>query len=155
MPFRYERFAAIWPPDLTGDPSCRHRRVLAEYRGDSPPTIDPAQRDLPTRHEAEEQDDGGVFAGQRALCLHAPAEFLVEPLDGRKEGTRHLLIDRLHLLIFIFGVERLKLRVAIRSRTSAEQWSFLAIRTRLMRSQGCQMRASVSFISPSAHASRQ
>src|SRR2546430_2655027 len=81
MPFRYERFAAIWPPDLTGDPSCRHRRVLAEYRGDSPPTIDPAQLDLPTRYEAEEQDDGGVFAGQRALCLHAPAEFLVEPLD--------------------------------------------------------------------------
>ena len=72
MPFRYERFAAIWPPDLTGDPSCRYRRVLAEYRGDSPPTIDPAQLDLPTRHEAEEQDDGGVFAGQRALCLHAP-----------------------------------------------------------------------------------
>src|SRR2546425_9565752 len=81
MPFRYERFAAIWAPDLTGDPSCRHRRVLAEYRGDSPPTIDPAQLDLPTRHEAEEQDDSGVFAGQRALCLHAPAEFLVEPLD--------------------------------------------------------------------------
>src|SRR5439155_11359114 len=42
---------------------------------------DPAQLDLPTRYEAEEQDDGGVFTRERALRLHPAAEFFVEPLD--------------------------------------------------------------------------
>jgi hypothetical protein len=37
-------------------------------------------------------------------------EHLGQRLDGRKEVTRHPLIDRLHLLTFIFGIERLKLR---------------------------------------------
>jgi hypothetical protein len=30
----------------------------------------PARLDLPARHEAEEQDDGGAFARQRALRFH-------------------------------------------------------------------------------------
>src|SRR5205085_11759517 len=49
--------------------SCRHRRVLAEHRGDLPPPVDPAQLDLPAYHEAEEQDQRGVLARQRAWVL--------------------------------------------------------------------------------------
>jgi hypothetical protein len=32
--------------------------VLTEHRSDLPPAVDPAQVDLPTRHEPEEQDLG-------------------------------------------------------------------------------------------------
>jgi len=35
--------------------------VLAEHGGDLPPPIDPAQLDLPTGHEAEEQDQCRVL----------------------------------------------------------------------------------------------
>ena len=41
----------------------------AGVRVNLPPAVDSAQLDLPARHEAEEQDDGGVFARQRALRL--------------------------------------------------------------------------------------
>jgi hypothetical protein len=37
-------------------------RVLAEHAGDLPPAIDPAQLDLPTRHEAEEQNQRRVLS---------------------------------------------------------------------------------------------
>jgi hypothetical protein len=40
----------------------RHRRMLAEHWGDLPPAIDPAQLDLFAGHEAQEQDEGRVFA---------------------------------------------------------------------------------------------
>src|SRR5260370_35302733 len=67
---------------MTSDPSRRSRRqVLAYHRGDLPPAVDPAQLDLPARHEAEEQDDGGVFTRERALRLYPAAEFFVKPLD--------------------------------------------------------------------------
>jgi hypothetical protein len=33
----------------------RHPRVLALHSGDLPPVVDPAQPDLPDRHEAEEE----------------------------------------------------------------------------------------------------
>lgn len=59
------------------------------HRGDSPPSVNPTQLDLPARDEGEEQDDGGIFAQQSALCLHAPATFLVEPLN-RLRGSQHL-----------------------------------------------------------------
>src|SRR5205823_14438824 len=61
--------------------SCRYRRVLTEHRGDLPPAIDLSQLDLPTGHEAEEQDQRGLFARQRALRLHAAPEFFVESLN--------------------------------------------------------------------------
>jgi hypothetical protein len=35
--------------------------MLPQHRGDLPPAIDPAQPDLPARHEAEEQDQRSVF----------------------------------------------------------------------------------------------
>jgi hypothetical protein len=56
--------------------------MLAEHRGDLPPAIDLTQPDLPTRYEAEEQDNGGVFTRHRTLRFHASAEFLVKPLNG-------------------------------------------------------------------------
>src|SRR5262245_56171350 len=62
-------------------PSCRRRWTLPEDGGDLPPAVDPAQPDLPARHETEEQYDGGVFTRERALRLHPAAEFFVEPLD--------------------------------------------------------------------------
>src|SRR5882762_149824 len=52
-----------------GDASCRDRCVLAEHGGDLPPAVDPAQLDLPARHEAEQQSQRRVFARQRALRL--------------------------------------------------------------------------------------
>jgi hypothetical protein len=48
------------------DASCRDR-VLVEHRGDFPLAVDPAQLDLPTHHEAEEQGQRRAFAGQRTL----------------------------------------------------------------------------------------
>src|SRR6266568_6347274 len=72
--------------------SCRHRRVLTEHRGDLPPAIDPAQPDLPARHEAEEQNEGSVLAGQRALGLYAAAKFLVEPLNRVRSPYRFPLL---------------------------------------------------------------
>src|SRR5437667_4977492 len=68
--------------------SCRDR-VLVEHPGDFPPAVDPAQLDLPTHHEAEEQGQRCVFAGQRALRLQAPAKLLVEPLN-RVRGAQRL-----------------------------------------------------------------
>src|SRR5881409_389437 len=75
-------------PGEMRDASCRDR-VLVEHRGDFPPAVNPAQLDLPTHHEAEEQGQRRVFAGQRALRLHAPAKLLVEPLD-RVRGAQRL-----------------------------------------------------------------
>jgi hypothetical protein len=63
------------------DASCCYRRVLAKHGGDLPPAVDPAQLNLPTDHEAEEQDQRRVFARQRALRLHATPEFFVEPFN--------------------------------------------------------------------------
>ena len=63
--------------------------MLAEHRGDLPPAVDPAQRDLPAGHEAKEQDQCRVLGRQRALRLHAAPEFLVGPLD-RIRGSQRL-----------------------------------------------------------------
>jgi hypothetical protein len=38
--------------------------MLTEHRGDFPSAVDPAQLDLSTCHETEEQDERRVFAGQ-------------------------------------------------------------------------------------------
>src|SRR6266566_1366610 len=63
--------------------------MLAEHRSDFPPAVDPAQLDLPTHHEAEEQGQRRVFAGQRALRLRASAKLHVEPLN-RVRGAQRL-----------------------------------------------------------------
>ena len=68
------------------DASCRHRRRLAQHGGDLPPAINPAQFDLAADDEAEEQDYGGVFARQGALCLHAPAELFEAYPRSRKRS---------------------------------------------------------------------
>jgi hypothetical protein len=46
--------AARHIPGEMRDASCRDR-VLVKHRGDFLPAVDPAQLDLPTHHEAEEQ----------------------------------------------------------------------------------------------------
>jgi len=46
--------AARHVPGEMREASCRDR-VLVEHRGDFLPSVDPAQHDLPTHHEAEEQ----------------------------------------------------------------------------------------------------
>jgi hypothetical protein len=55
--------------------------MMAEHCGDLPPAVDSAQLDLPTRHEAEEQDQRRVLGGQRALRFDASAKFPVEPFN--------------------------------------------------------------------------
>jgi hypothetical protein len=57
-----------------------------DHGGDLPPPVDPAQLDLPARHEAEEQDQCRVFGRQRALRFHAWAKFVVEPLNRVRSG---------------------------------------------------------------------
>src|SRR6266705_3816644 len=70
-------------PGEMRDASCRDR-VLVEHRGDFPPAVDPAQLDLPTHHEAEEQ-------GQRRVCPAADASVLargVERLNRNQQPGR-------------------------------------------------------------------
>src|SRR5207248_7812117 len=62
--------------------------VLAEHRGDFPPAVDPAQPDLPARHQAEEEDQRRLLARQRALRLHAASEFTMKPLDDVRAAQR-------------------------------------------------------------------
>jgi hypothetical protein len=50
--------------------------------------VDPPQLDLSAGDQAEEQDQGGVLRGQRALGLDAPAELLIEPLDDVGRARR-------------------------------------------------------------------
>jgi hypothetical protein len=73
---------------VTPRPAC----VAAQHCGDLPPAVDPAQLNLPTGHEAEEQDQRRVFAGQRALRFHAAAEFFVESFS-RVRGAQRLPLD--------------------------------------------------------------
>jgi hypothetical protein len=55
---------------------------------DLAPAVDPAQLDLPARHKAEEEGQRSVLAWQRALRLHAAAEFLVEPFNRVRRPQR-------------------------------------------------------------------
>jgi hypothetical protein len=61
------------------DASCSGPAALPQDRRDLAPAIEAAQADLPADHEAEEQDQRGVLAGQRALGLHA--ELFVQALN--------------------------------------------------------------------------
>ena len=63
------------------DASCCRPSVFTEHRRDLAPTVEPAQPDWPTDHEAEEQNQRGILSGQRALGLHASSELLVQALD--------------------------------------------------------------------------
>ena len=72
----------------------RHQAAFPElsvdHGGELPVAVELSQLDLTARDEAEEQDERAVLARQRALGLHSPAEFSVEPLDDVR------CADRLH-----------------------------------------------------------
>ena len=70
------------------DASCGGPAALAQDCRDLAPAIEAAQADLPADHEAEEQDERGVLCRQRALGLHAPPEFLVQPLNDIRGAQR-------------------------------------------------------------------
>ena len=63
---------------------CPSRRAhpLADHRAEVRIAVELAQRDLPGGDEAEEEQERTVLRGQRALRVHAPAEFLVQPFDA-------------------------------------------------------------------------
>ena len=62
--------------------------ALGQDRRDLAPAIEAAQADFAPDHEAEEQDERGVFGRQRALGLHASPEFLVQPLNEIRGAQR-------------------------------------------------------------------
>jgi hypothetical protein len=67
--------------DQVRDASCGRPTVFSQQRGDLTPAVEPAQPDLPADNQADEQDERRVLGRQRALGLHTPAEFLIQPLD--------------------------------------------------------------------------
>src|SRR5260370_7121778 len=85
----------VWhsPPTLRSIP-----KLSIDDPGEPLVAVQLAQLDLPGRHQAEEQDQGAVLARQRALGLHPPAEFAVEPLYhvGRAARLPLLLPEPLH-----------------------------------------------------------
>jgi hypothetical protein len=62
--------------------------VRPSYGRDLPPAVDPAQLDLPTGHEAEEQNQRRVLGGQRALRFHASAKSGLLYLGLSEAGLR-------------------------------------------------------------------
>ena len=61
--------------------SRRGPQPLADDGRDRRVPVDLPQLDLPAGDQAEEQDQRGVLRRERALRLHASAEFLIEPFD--------------------------------------------------------------------------
>lgn len=60
-----------------------------EHGCDLPPAVDFAQPDLSACHETEKEDNGRIFARQRALRFYAAPKFLVEPFN-RVRGSQRL-----------------------------------------------------------------
>src|SRR6266849_1474971 len=75
-----------------GDASCRDRRVQAEHGGNLLPAVDPAQLDLPARHEAEEEDQRCVFARRRNSSWSRSITFVVRSVFhwvlGKRKNVR-------------------------------------------------------------------
>jgi hypothetical protein len=65
------------------------RGVLLEHGCDLPPAVDFAQPDLSACHETEKEDNGRIFARQRALRFYAAPKFPVEPFN-RVRGSQRL-----------------------------------------------------------------
>src|SRR6266849_1625778 len=75
-----------------GDASCRDRPVQAEHGGNLPPAVDPAQLDLPARHEAEEEDQRCVFTRRRNSSWSRSITFVVRSVFhwvlGKRKNVR-------------------------------------------------------------------
>src|SRR5713226_337191 len=75
-----------------GDASCRDRRVQAEHGGNLPPAVDPAQLDLPARHETEEEDQRCVFTRRRNSSWSRSITFVVRSVFhwvlGKRKNVR-------------------------------------------------------------------
>src|SRR5262245_39025241 len=72
----------------TRDASCGRPASLTQHHRNVAPPVEAPQPNLAAGHEAEEEDERGVLGRQRALGLHAPAEFLVQPLNDIRGAQR-------------------------------------------------------------------
>jgi len=56
--------------------------VLVQHRGDLPPEVNPAQRDLPAGYEGEEEDQGRILDRQRPILSAGSAWFPAASLQS-------------------------------------------------------------------------